>query len=64
MSQEMRVTLRLAGPLKRTTFDPFPVNPLEESVNDLLHWLWSTQVQMKRFSNSFKTELDCLRRVD
>lgn len=55
-----RVTLQLVGPLRRSTFPQRNADQLEESINDLLHWVWSTRLQIRRLSTSVRVEFKAL----
>ena len=51
------VTFKLVGPLKRSTFSTDASDPTEEVIGDLLHWSWSTRLQICRFSQGLRAEL-------
>lgn len=51
-----RVTLQIVGPVKRTTFQREGVDPGVENLTDVLHWLWSTRLQINRLRASLRDE--------
>ncbi len=52
------LTLKLVGPMKRSTFDPAVPDPIDESIGDLLHWCWATRRQLDRFVASIHKEFE------
>lgn len=50
------VTLKIMGPMKRSTFQQQSPDRTEEAINDLLHWSWSTRLQMWRLTQSLRAE--------
>jgi hypothetical protein len=38
-----KITIRLDGPMKRSTFPVEALDPVDQAINDLLHWSWSTR---------------------
>jgi len=56
-SNVLRVTFRLAGPIKRSTFQRQPPDPIEEALGDVLHWSWSTRLQATRLKRDVSEEL-------
>jgi len=55
--QLLQVTFRLVGPLKRSTFQREAPDPVEEALNDVLHWSWSTRLQISRLRLDVAAEL-------
>jgi len=51
-----QVTFRLQGPLKRSTFQREPPDPVEETLGDVLHWSWSTRMQAARLREGVSAE--------
>jgi len=60
LTNTVKVTFKLVGPLKRSTFDRQYSEPRAEAINDLLHWVWSTRLQISRLKRSFVTEFKLL----
>lgn len=56
LTKTVKVTLQVVGPMKRSTFQEERPDPVEESINDILHWSWSTRLQMRRFGQSLQAE--------
>jgi len=56
VTQTAKVTLQVVGPMKRSTFQEEHPDPVEEAINDILHWSWSTRLQMHRFGQSLRAE--------
>jgi len=56
VTQTAKVTLQVVGPMKRSTFQEEAPDPIDEAVNDLLHWSWSTRLQLRRFGQSLRAE--------
>jgi hypothetical protein len=46
------VTFRAVGPITRSTVGEGLPNPEEEALNDVLHWIWSWQLQVDRLRES------------
>ena len=55
-----QVTLKIAGPMKRSTFQQQSPDPIEEAVNDLLHWSWSTRLQIDRLTQAVRAEFKAM----
>jgi hypothetical protein len=54
----VRVTLKLTGPMKRSTFDAKePEDPTQEAIAEAIHWTWCTRLQILRFTRSIRHEL-------
>jgi hypothetical protein len=49
-------TRRNPGALTRSTVGSEPVPPEEEVLDDVLHWIWSWRLQIKRISESFNAQ--------
>ena len=49
---EKRVTFRGGGPLRRSTVGDAVPDRGHEALNDVLHWIWSWRVQLRRFRES------------
>jgi hypothetical protein len=56
----IKFKFKFTGPLKRSTLDRQCSEPREEAINDLLHWLWSTKLQISRLKRSLVTEFKLL----
>jgi hypothetical protein len=56
--ETITVTFQLVGPLKRSTFQRETPDPILEGTNDVLHWSWSTRVQIDRFVKSLRADLN------
>lgn len=56
-SQRIRLTLRMSGRVKRSTFDRETPDPIDEALDDVLHWSWSTRRQQERLTTSIRSEL-------
>jgi len=52
-----RVRLRSVGLVTRSTVGDEVPDPREESLSDILHWIWSWRVQVGRLRESTKQEL-------
>lgn len=55
--QTFRATLRLVGPLKRSTFQKEQPDSAEELLSDILHWSWSLRMQADRLKQDGISEL-------
>lgn len=53
---EARVTFKAVGPLIRSTVGDEVADPNEEALSDLLHWIWSWRVQVRRLIESTKEQ--------
>lgn len=51
-----KLILQIVGPMKRSTFQEEAPDPIEEAINDILHWSWSTRLQIRRFGQSRRDE--------
>lgn len=51
-----QVTLQIEGLLKRSTFQSEVPDPLNEAMGDVLHWIWSTCLQIRRLRQSLRAE--------
>lgn len=60
VTQRVKVTLKIVGPMKRSTFQEENPDPVKEAVSDILHWSWSTRLQMRRFAQSLRAEFKAL----
>lgn len=58
LAETATVTFQIVGPITRSTFREESPDPVEEAINDVLHWSWSTRLQMGRFGQSLGGELD------
>lgn len=56
MTQTVKVTLKPVGPIKRSTFQEEAPDKVEEAINDILHWSWSTRLQLRRLGQSLQAE--------
>lgn len=56
--QRAQVTIRIEGPMKRSTFQRESPDPVEQAMSDLLHWSWSTRLQIRRLARSLRAEFD------
>ena len=57
MAEEtVTVTFQVAGPMKRSTFEREKIDPVAEAINDILHWCWSTRLQIRRLRSSLQAE--------
>jgi hypothetical protein len=56
--KKVSVTLQVAGPMKRSTFQKEAPDPVEQAIQDLLHWCWSTRLQIGRLSRSIHGEFE------
>ena len=54
--QLMRVTFRIVGPMKRSTFQREQPDFAEEALSDVLHWSWSTRLQIDRLRQDVSVE--------
>jgi hypothetical protein len=54
----LSVTLQIVGPMKRSTFQKEAPDPIEQSIQDLLHWSWSTRLQIARLGRSIHGEFE------
>lgn len=52
-----RVTIRVVGPMKRSALDRESTDPIDRSFNDILHWSWSTRLQVDRLKRSLAEEI-------
>jgi hypothetical protein len=55
--QLFRVTFKIVGPLKRSTFSSEAPDPTEELLNDLFHWSSSVRRQIRRLGQDVRDEL-------
>jgi hypothetical protein len=55
-SQTIKVHIQAVGPLTRSTVGSEPVPPEEEALDDVLHWIWSWRLQIRRISDSFDVQ--------
>lgn len=55
-----QVTFKIVGPMKRSTFPEKSADPVDESINDILHWTWSTRLQIRRLAQSVRSEFKAL----
>src|SRR5947209_6020503 len=53
-SRIAQVTFRIEGPMKRSTFQAESPDTVEQAINDLLHWSWSTRLQIRRLATSLR----------
>jgi hypothetical protein len=53
---ERRVMFKGVGPLTRSTVGDEVPDPNEEALSDVLHWIWSWRVQVRRLVESTKEE--------
>jgi hypothetical protein len=58
VTRTARVTLQIVGPMRRSTFQEEAPDPVAEVINDILHWSWSTRLQLRRFRESLRAEFD------
>jgi len=56
MEKRYRLTLRGAGPLTRSTLGRPESDPNERVLEDMLHWVWSSQLQIRRLIESTNAE--------
>ena len=56
MTPTAKVTFKVVGPMKRSVFQLERPDRADEAINDILHWTWSTRLQMRRFGQSLRTE--------
>jgi len=54
--QSVRLTFRGVGPITRSTLPDSTAEPRHVALTDVLHWLWATRTQIRRFSFGLKTE--------
>lgn len=54
--QVMQLTLRIVGPMKRSTFQREQPDLDVEALGDVLHWSWSTRLQMDRLRQGVAAE--------
>ena len=55
-----KLTLKIVGPMKRSTFQQQSPDPVKEAVNDLLHWSWSTRLQISRLTRSVRADIKAM----
>lgn len=55
-SKTSKVTLKIVGPMKRSTFGPETPDRVSEASNDILHWSWATRLQIRRLARSLRAE--------
>jgi hypothetical protein len=60
LKQTIEVTLKPVGPVTRTHFQKKGQDPIEESIGDILHWAWSTRLQIRRLTQSLQSEFQFL----
>lgn len=54
--ERVSVTLQVVGPMRRSTFQKEAPDQVEQAIQDLLHWSWSTRLQIGRLSRSIRNE--------
>jgi hypothetical protein len=54
----LSVTLQVVGPMKRSTFQKEAPDPVHQAIQDLLHWSWSTRLQLARLGRSIQREFE------
>lgn len=54
----VEVTFKIVGPMKRSTLGRESVEPVERATNDILHWSWSTRLQVERLRASLASEFE------
>jgi len=50
----MTFTIQVVGPMKRSTFHEAAPDATSEVISDILHWSWSTRLQIRRFGESLR----------
>lgn len=59
-SETFKATLKIVGPIKRSTFGAEAPDRVSQALNDILHWSWATRLQIQRLARSLRTEFRAL----